>query len=391
MTTQENIWAEQASGPRDRLLVGYFLNDENYKIIARLESEAKANMDHNPLFPIFEFLPINVGCRTNISEHSPAIDFFIFKPSEEFSLICMSQENSDTFKMAHQRLERLVEVEMQVPTFANLKNVLPTFHRRLIANFIERITEALNEKGLRQFGTLKWEYIDSVTNRQTLQFALQNVGYPVIIKKGIATGVDGAHDVAVASDYESASKVLHDSNLIKFESSSFGNETDSLVQNFASYFKHLTAVNYIFTAIRREGVILQEYVPDHGGIVYKLYVVGDKSYVVVKRSLPISSEQVIPGSLPIFLDESEIRAFSSPLPPLENECPLSSEVISAIAAEAQTCMGLCVFGIDFLMDNEKKKFYIIDINFFPSFRGVPNGQKYILEYIHSKSRLEPKL
>lgn len=391
MSTQKSACIEQEFGPRDRLLVGYFLKNENHKIIARLEREAGTCKDRNGLFPIFEFIPIDVGCKNDESDESTRIDFFIFKPSEEFSLISMSHKDSDRSNEALQRLGRLHEIEAQVPTFATLRNVLPTFHRQTIAHSIEHITQALNDKGLHQFGTLKWKFVKGISDQQKFHRALQDVGFPVIIKTGIATGIEGAHDVIVATDLESASKIIMDSNLVKLEGSSPVRVAGSLDLSVASAPKSLCFIDDICAETCGEGIILQEYIPNHGGIVYKLYVVGSKRYVVLKRSLPIIQEQLTPGKLPIFLSELQIRAFSSPVSSQENDHTLSAAVISTIAEEAQVCMDLCIFGIDFIFDIDKNKFYLVDINFFPSFRGVPDGQKHILDYIYSHARSNSKL
>ncbi len=100
-------------------------------------------------------------------------------------------------------------------------------------------------------------------------------------------------------------------------------------------------------------VIVQEYIPGSGEDL-KVYVVGDQVYGVQK---PFSE-----------------TSFSVPGRPV----PLTDEVVELSRKVGKAC-GLGLYGLD-IIEGERGPF-VVDVNYFPGYKGVPNAAAMIADYI----------
>jgi ribosomal protein S6--L-glutamate ligase len=112
-------------------------------------------------------------------------------------------------------------------------------------------------------------------------------------------------------------------------------------------------------------VVVQEYVEGSGEDL-KLYVVGDEVFGVRK---PFSSESfTVPG----------------------RPCPVSSEA-REIALEVGRTLGLGLYGIDVVEGPDGP--VVVDVNYFPGYKGVPGAgaliASYIERYAYGETWLEP--
>jgi len=102
---------------------------------------------------------------------------------------------------------------------------------------------------------------------------------------------------------------------------------------------------------------------------YKIYVIGDKVFGI-KRENPI---YIYLRDKPENIDASAI----------EREKFEISEEIEHLSEILSSELNLKIFGFDLVHHLDQNKFYLIDLNDFPSFRGIPNIEKELKEYIEN--------
>lgn len=105
-------------------------------------------------------------------------------------------------------------------------------------------------------------------------------------------------------------------------------------------------------------VVVQEYIEGNGEDL-KLYVVGEEVFAVRKPFSPTSF--TVPG----------------------RPCPVSPE-LRDVALRCGAAFGLGLYGID--MVERADGFWVVDLNTFPGYKGVPNVAPLISEYIAAYAR-----
>ncbi|KAL6127411.1 hypothetical protein ACLB2K_070776 [Fragaria x ananassa] len=138
-------------------------------------------------------------------------------------------------------------------------------------------------------------------------------------------------------------------------------------------------------------ILLQEFV-NHGGTIFKVYVIGDYSECVKRRSLPdISDEQraklaavVMPFSQ-ISNEEVDIEGMEMPPPGFVEE----------LAKGISHGLKLNFFNFDVIRDsNDKHSYYVIDINYFLGYAKLHNFEHLLTDFFSavlskkSQSQLE---
>lgn len=361
--------------------VAYVTECGSRKAIVRLENEANACQKLDSNFPSFVFFPLSLCTRKMSTDPTENIDFLIHKPTDDFYHLTRPVNQRGNVDYAIDRLNSLRDLELRVPTFARITNMITTFDRQILADTIGKITRALVSRGSQHVGLLNWSFIDRQTSENQIFSALKGLCFPIIVKNGVATGVNEAHDIAVAGDFEALLVALKRFNILI----SPNGETSMSTTHSSKTTQKIDLNPALKTLLNgcRDGVFVQPYIKNHGGVVYKIYVIGNVNEVVIRRSLPISIKSIEPGQAPIYLHGSEVKESSKFIFPTSEHFGLEQALISMIAEEVQKHTLLSVFGVDILRDEETNFIYVIDINFFPSFRDVPNAQKNILKYISS--------
>lgn len=113
-------------------------------------------------------------------------------------------------------------------------------------------------------------------------------------------------------------------------------------------------------------VYIQEFI-ECDGIERKIYVIGDKVFGI-KRENPIYKflrEQ------PEFIDVSLI----------ERENFEVTEDIVKLSKILSTELTVKIFGFDLVKPINQEKYYLIDLNDFPSFKGIPNIENQLINFI----------
>lgn len=177
----------------------------------------------------------------------------------------------------------------------------------------------------------------------------QNFKFPAICKSPEASTVKGAHIMTIVNNLKSLRQFISENG-------------------------------------EKKNLVIQEYI-NHGGTIFKVYVLGSNYYVDRRVSFP---------NFPLAgKNEDEIFTFDSQqykhkLPeqlmiPTTGQWPIpSKEIISNICETAKKHLKLSIFGFDLIQDISTEKFSIIDINYLPDFVGVENFHALLLEHITKK-------
>ncbi|EOA21132.1 hypothetical protein CARUB_v10001475mg [Capsella rubella] len=140
--------------------------------------------------------------------------------------------------------------------------------------------------------------------------------------------------------------------------------------------------------ILKAPIVLQEFV-NHGGVIFKVYVVGEHVKCVKRRSLPDISEEKIgtsKGSLPFSqisnltaqedknIEYGEDRSLEKvEMPPLS--------FLTDLAKAMRESMGLNLFNFDVIRDaKDPNRYLIIDINYFPGYAKMPSYEPVLTEF-----------
>ncbi|CAL9076695.1 unnamed protein product [Musa textilis] len=244
-----------------------------------------------------------------------------------------------SFSKGMQELERFIQDHPECCMIDPLNNIYPLLDRYNIQQLLLGLQE-LNMKDhcrLRAPHFLKIDNFHEPNLRDQLSEA--NLSFPIIVKPQIACGVGDAHSMAL---------------VFKFE-------------DFKEICVPLPA-------------ILQEYV-DHGSLIFKFYVLGNNVFHAVKKSMPnasflkSSSEQA--GSKPIIFDSLKSLPVATDdqfsVGRLQADIQsLDVDLVKSAANWLKTELDLTIFGFDVVIQEDTGDHVIVDLNYLPSFKEVPD-------------------
>ncbi|TVU30127.1 hypothetical protein EJB05_21734, partial [Eragrostis curvula] len=144
---------------------------------------------------------------------------------------------------------------------------------------------------------------------------------------------------------------------------------------------------------RREGlrglhapVVLQEFV-NHGGVLFKVYVVGDHAVCVLRSSLPdvaderLRDDDAADAAVPF----ANISLLAPPSAGVEMP---PAEFINRVARELRRALGLHLINFDLIRANEGK-YFILDINYCPGYSKMPGFEPVFTEFFLEMLRARP--
>uniref|UniRef100_A0A4W6FCU5 Inositol-tetrakisphosphate 1-kinase n=1 Tax=Lates calcarifer TaxID=8187 RepID=A0A4W6FCU5_LATCA len=133
--------------------------------------------------------------------------------------------------------------------------------------------------------------------------------------------------------------------------------------------------------------VIQSFI-NHNAVLYKVFVVGDSYTVVERPSLknfpagPADRKAIFFNSHNVSKPES-----SSDLTSRENvegvSQPPNDDVIRELSRSLREALGVSLFGIDVIINNQTGQHAVIDINAFPGYEGVPEFFNDLLNHISS--------
>lgn len=132
-------------------------------------------------------------------------------------------------------------------------------------------------------------------------------------------------------------------------------------------------------------LVLQEFV-NHGGVLFKVYIVGDTVKVVRRFSLPDVDESaslgygVIPfprvSSAAASADDADLDPHVGELPP--------TLLLDKLATELRRRLGLRLFNLDIIREHgTRDHYYVIDINYFPGYGKMPGYEHIFTDFLLS--------
>ncbi|KAL6044064.1 inositol-1,3,4-trisphosphate 5/6-kinase [Balamuthia mandrillaris] len=134
-------------------------------------------------------------------------------------------------------------------------------------------------------------------------------------------------------------------------------------------------------------IMVQEYY-NHNAIIFKVFMVDDYLHVVRRASLknldPSATENIVfnsqkPVPEELFDKDRDVQdkaAWPDPEPP----------VLHAVTAALQQHLGLHLLGVDMIRQVETGKLGIVDVNYFPSYIGVPEFNERLADFVAASIR-----
>ncbi|KAK1324195.1 Inositol-tetrakisphosphate 1-kinase 2 [Acorus calamus] len=143
-------------------------------------------------------------------------------------------------------------------------------------------------------------------------------------------------------------------------------------------------------------LVLQEFV-NHGGVLFKVYIVGEAIKVVRRFSLPDVNKRELLNNAGVFqfprVSSAAASADDADLDPCIAELP-PRPLLEKLARELRRRLGLHLFNIDMIREHgTRDRFYVIDINYFPGYGKMPGYEHiftdFLLDLVQSKHKRHP--
>ncbi|KAF0918523.1 hypothetical protein E2562_024784 [Oryza meyeriana var. granulata] len=151
---------------------------------------------------------------------------------------------------------------------------------------------------------------------------------------------------------------------------------------------HELSLAYVETSLSMldPPLVLQEFV-NHGGILFKVYVVGETIRVVRRFSLPDVNIYDLENNDGIFrfprvscatnnAEDAEVDPSIAELPP--------KPLLEKLGRELRRRLGLRLFNLDMIREHGRKdRYYVIDINYFPGYGKMPGYEHIFTDFLLS--------
>lgn len=296
-----------------------------------------------PLYPTDNgliFLPLTFDLP--LSSQLPEVDMILHKATDEILYVELSNSsdlsNKITYSSRMQELQRHIEVHPDLCVLDPLNNIRPVLDRLETQQILLRL-EALKSEGciIRGPYFLKVDNFNEAILVQKLSEA--KLTLPCIVKPQVACGVSDAHKMAIIFDVED-----------------------------------LKNLDVPLPAI------IQEYV-DHSSTLYKFYVLGEKIFHAVKKSTPNISTltNLNQGVGPLIFDSlKSLPIVNESQQHLEGKSSdkknknINIELVQNSANWLQSVLDLSIFGFDVVVEDKSGDHVIVDVNYLPSFKEVPD-------------------
>ena len=311
--------------------VGYIMKPSRVEDFAKRGAFPLCPTQNGLMFvPLTSKLPLSTQLKD--------VDIVLHKATDE---ILSVEENKLTFTENMQKLQRYLEQHQDLCVIDPLNNVYCLLDRLEIQQVLLGLEE-LNREGsylVRGAHFLKVDNFDEFNFE--IGLAEARLSLPCIVKPKVACGVSDAHKMAIVFR----------------------------VDDFKNLSVPLPAV-------------IQEYV-DHSSTLYKFYVLGEKIFYAVKKSIPnadilmklSNGDDVKPlefdslKSLPTADSIQNSRASDCGV--TSNE-PIDLKLVTDAANWLRRRLQLTIFGFDVVIQEGTGDHVIVDVNYLPSFKEVPD-------------------
>uniref|UniRef100_A0A2P2JLU8 Inositol-tetrakisphosphate 1-kinase n=1 Tax=Rhizophora mucronata TaxID=61149 RepID=A0A2P2JLU8_RHIMU len=297
-----------------------------------------------PMYPTSNgliFLPLTFDLP--IQSQLQHVDIILHKATDEIISIDLSgssvSPNRITFTRGMQELQRYMECHSQYFAIDPLDKIYPVLDRLRIQQVLVGL-EDLNTEGHRTIRGPHFLKVNDFNEPDLVQrLSEAKLFLPSIVKPQVACGVSDAHSMAIVFRHE----------------------------NFKDLSIPLPA-------------IVQEYV-DHSSTLFKIYVLGEKTFYAVKKSMANSNilfkSSKRNGLNPLVFDSLKSLPTSTEQSPggdLSNDGDHSFdlELVTNAAKWLGRKLDLTIFGFDVVIQVGTGDYVIVDVNYLPSFKEVPD-------------------
>ncbi|KAJ8453368.1 hypothetical protein Cgig2_008252 [Carnegiea gigantea] len=133
-------------------------------------------------------------------------------------------------------------------------------------------------------------------------------------------------------------------------------------------------------------LVLQEFV-NHGGVMFKVFIVGEAIKVVRRFSLPNVSKRELSRTTGVYrfprVSCAAASADEADLEPVVAEYP-PRPLLEKLARELRRRLGLRLFNLDLMREyGTHDNFYIVDINYFPGYGKMPEYEHIFTDFLLS--------
>ncbi|KAK6914435.1 Inositol-tetrakisphosphate 1-kinase, N-terminal [Dillenia turbinata] len=320
----------------DTIIVGYTMK------ASREEDFSKRGAF--PMYPtenglIFMPLMFDLPIPSQLQE----VDIVLHKATDEIVSIELSNSSESSYKVTYSRgmqeLERYVERHPECCIIDPLKSIFPVLDRIKIQQVLGGLAE-LRVPGHHTVRGPHFIKVDNFDNLDLEQRLLEaKLSLPSIVKPQVACGVADAHNMAIVFR----------------------------VEDFKDLQVPLPA-------------IVQEYV-DHSSTIFKFYVLGEKVFYAVKKSIPnadvliklYEDKAILFDSLKSLPTARESQQPGIGVQSKSNDESIDLEVVACAATLLRKLLDLTIFGFDVVIQEGSGDYVIVDVNYLPSFKEVPDN------------------
>jgi len=315
------------------LVIGYVMKQSREEDFARRGA-----------FPIYPskngliFVPLSF--ELPLSSQLQEVDMVLHKITDEIVKIdpncSIDFPKGISFSAGMSEIIRFVEEHPDCCIVDPFKNIYPLLDRLQIQN----ILVLLKELGTEGKPKLRAPYSLKVDNfhdgELDKHLAEANLSFPLIVKPLVACGVADAHNMALVFQIE--------------ELSNLGVPLPA---------------------------VLQEYV-DHGSKIFKFYVIGDKVFHAVRNSMPNASFlKSSSGGEPLTFNSLKTLPVATKEEQLQTrvqDSKMNTDLVEEAAKYLKELLGLTIFGFDVVVQEGTGDHVIVDLNYLPSFKEVPDSE-----------------
>ncbi|XP_050388145.1 inositol 1,3,4-trisphosphate 5/6-kinase 4 isoform X1 [Argentina anserina] len=269
------------------------------------------------------------------------VDVLLHKATDEIMSVDLKSLHSSkkiTYSRGMQELQGYMEHHQDLCVIDPLNSINPVLDRLEIQQILLALEDLKTGKCCAIRGAHYLKVDDFNHPGLTEMLSEAKLALPSIVKPQVACGVADAHSMAIVFRVED--------------------------------FKDLTVPL---------PAIIQEYV-DHSSTLYKFYILGEKVYHAVKSSTPNADTLIrLSGSKPLVFDSLKSLPTSKLNPnSVDNnsskdtkQC-IDLELVTSAANFLMRKLDLTVFGFDVVIQEGSGDHVIVDVNYLPSFKEVPN-------------------
>eukprot|EP01090_Pellita_catalonica_P022026 TRINITY_DN8415_c0_g1_i1.p1 TRINITY_DN8415_c0_g1~~TRINITY_DN8415_c0_g1_i1.p1 ORF type:complete len:336 (-),score=58.25 TRINITY_DN8415_c0_g1_i1:11-1018(-) len=139
--------------------------------------------------------------------------------------------------------------------------------------------------------------------------------------------------------------------------------------------------------------LLQEFF-NHDGVIFKIYALGEKFFITKKNSIPnldvnhaeivrFDSQLPLVPQLAAARDPSDTKTDQELIDNAKNP---DSDLVAQINAKLHTSLDLSLFGYDLIIESSTGDASVIDVNYFPSYKGMENFAELLFQYLATKKK-----